>query len=225
MMEIEAVDGPVDPFEDDARLEQYFAGAWPVVRAFAELLRAHGAERGLLGPNEAARIWDRHLLNCAAGVALLPTAGTLLDLGSGAGLPGVVLSAMRPDAHVVLLEAMERRADWLHLVVSELALTNTEVIHGRAEDVAGELVVDAVTARAVSSLENLFRWSAPLVRIGGGFYAIKGARAADEVSAARRAARRHGWSGLRVEEVSSLVGVEATHVVVAERVVGPSSVR
>ncbi len=220
----EAPEGPVDPLDGDPRLEPYFGAAWPAVRAFAALLRTHGSVRGLLGPNEAARLWDRHLLNCAAGVALLPTTGTLVDLGSGAGLPGVVLAAMRPDAHVVLLEAMERRTEWLQFVVSELALVNTEVVRGRAEDVASELVADAVTARAVSSLENLLYWSAPLVRTGGGFFAIKGARAAAEASTARREAQRQGWSGLRVEAVTSLAGVESTHVVVAERV-GPSGVR
>ncbi len=207
----------VDPLEGDERLPGYFGGAWPAVQGFAALLRRHGVIRGLLGPNESGRLWERHLLNSAAGVALLPESGTLVDLGSGAGLPGVVLAAMRPAARVVLLEPMERRTDWLNFVVAELGLNNADVVRGRAEDVAGSLVADAVTARAVSSLDNLFTWAAPLVRAGGGLFAIKGARAAEEASTVGPAARRLGWSGVRVEEASTLPGVETTHVVVAVR--------
>ncbi len=217
--------GLVDPLEGDVRLPGYFGDAWPAVSGFAALLREHGVTRGLLGPNESSRLWERHLVNSAAGVALLPSSGTVVDLGSGAGLPGVVLAAMHPAARVVLLEPMERRTDWLRFVVSELGLANAEVLRGRAEDVAGRIVADAVAARAVSSLENLFRWAGPLVRVGGGLYAIKGARAAEEVSASLGAARRLGWSGVRVVQASALPGVEATHVVVAERVGGPSRVR
>lgn len=209
--------GLVDPLEGDERLPGYFGGAWPAVQGFAALLLQHGVTRGLLGPNEPGRLWERHLLNSAAGVALLPETGTLIDLGSGAGLPGVVLAAMRPAARVVLLEPMERRTDWLSFVVAELGLANADVVRARAEDVAGSLVGDAVTARAVSSLDNLLAWAAPLVRTGGGLYAIKGARAADEASAATAVAQRLGWSGVRVEEASTLPGVEATRVVIAVR--------
>lgn len=214
-----------DPLDGDPRLPAYFGDAWPAVDGFAGLLRRHGEERGLVGPREASRLWERHLLNSAGGATTLPTTGTLVDLGSGAGLPGIVLAAMRPRAHVVLLEPMERRADWLRLVVDELALANTEVIRARAEDLADGLEADAVTARAVSSLENLFRWAAPLVRPGGGLHAIKGARAADEVRAARDAARRRGWVDVRVHEVATLDGVEATRVVRAVRKGGAASVR
>ncbi len=216
---------PVDPLDGDPRLEDYFGAAWPAVLGFAELLRIHGGERGLLGPNEAGRLWERHLLNSAGVVALLPSSGTVIDLGSGAGLPGIVLAAMRPRARIVLLEPMERRTDWLHFVAGELRLANVEVRRGRAEDVVGLAKADAVTARAVSSLDNLYRWAAPLVRRGGGLFAIKGARAADEVAAAGPAARRHGWSDPRVEEVPTLVGVEPTRVVRAVRDGGTADVR
>jgi 16S rRNA (guanine527-N7)-methyltransferase len=219
------VDGGVDPLDNDGRLPEYFGDAWPAVNGFARLLRAHGVERGLLGPNEAVRLWERHLLNSAGVVASLPTTGTLVDLGSGGGLPGIVLAAMRPQARVVLLEPMERRTDWLRYVVDELKLRNTEVLRGRAEDVSGDLLADALTARAVSSLENLFGWAAPLVRAGGGFHAIKGGRAADEVAAAATAARRNGWSQVRVDEVGTLEGVEVTRVVRAVREGGPTRVR
>lgn len=217
--------GLVDPLDDDERLPAYFGAAWPAVSGFAALLREHGATRGLLGPNEAGRLWERHLLNCAGGVALLPTKGTLVDLGSGGGLPGIVLAAMRPAARVVLLEPMERRTDWLQFVVAELRLANAEVVRGRAEDVAGTLSADGLTARAVSSLENLFRWAAPLMNAGGELYAIKGARAADEVAAAGKVAAKTGWSGVHVELAETLTGVEATRVVRATRAVGDRHVR
>ncbi len=220
-----AAGAATDPLEDDPRLPAYFGDAWPAVRGFAALLRRHGEERGLLGPREASRLWERHLLNSAGGADVLPTTGTLVDLGSGAGLPGIVLAAMRPQARVVLLEPMERRTDWLRMVVDELGLVNAEVVRARAEDVAGALSADAVTARAVSALDNLFRWAALLVRPGGGLYAIKGARAADEVLAARDVARRLGWVDVQVQEVGTLDGVEATRVVRAVRKGGAPSVR
>lgn len=206
-----------DPLDDDPRLPDYFGRAWPAVKGFAALLREHGVTRGLLGPNEANRLWERHLLNSAAVGALLPARGALVDLGSGGGLPGVVLAAMRPEARVVLLEPMERRADWLHFVVGELGLGNAEVVRGRAEEVVGRVRADAVTARAVSSLDNLFRWASPLVRAGGGLYAIKGARATDEVAAAQDAAAKHGWADVEVVVAGTLKGIEPTRVVRAVR--------
>ena len=100
----EAPEGPADPLEGDPRLEPYFGAAWPAVHAFAALLRTHGSVRGLLGPNEGTRLWDRHLLNCAVLAELLPDRGELVDIGSGAGLPGIVLAMLRPEVHVILLD-------------------------------------------------------------------------------------------------------------------------
>lgn len=215
----------LDPLEGDHRLSQYFGTAWPAVQGFADLLRIHGVERGLMGPNEAGRLWERHLLNSAGVTGLLPPSSSVVDLGSGAGLPGVVAAAMRPDCHVVLLEPMERRTDWLRFVVNELALANVEVLRGRAEDVVGAVRVEAVTARAVSALDNLYRWAAPLVRPGGLLLAIKGARAVDEVAAAASAARRRGWSEVEVVDVPTVIGVELTRVVRAVRSGGAADVR
>ncbi len=222
-----AVDPPDlgDPLDGDPRLPAHFGSAWPAVSAFAALLREHGVTRGVLGPNEPGRLWERHLLNSSAAIALLPARGTLVDLGSGGGFPGVVLAAMRPEAAVVLLEPMERRTDWLRFVVGELGLTNAEVVRGRAEDVVGRLHADVVTARAVSSLDNLLRWASPLVKSGGGLYAIKGARAVEEVVAAREAAAKHGWVDLDVVVCGSLEGIEPTRVVRAVRAKGASRVR
>ena len=209
--------GMSDPLEGDPRVATYFGAAWPAVSRFAALLREQGVRRGLLGPNEAGRLWERHLLNSAGACALLPATGVLADLGSGGGLPGVVLAAMRPEAHVVLLEPMERRTDWLTFVVSELGLANARVIRGRAEDVAGTLVVDAMTARAVSSLDNLLRWAAPLVRTGGQLFAIKGARAGEEAAAAGGSTRQYGWVELGVIEAGTLPDVQVARIVRATR--------
>lgn len=214
-----------DPFEGDARLPEYFGPAWPAVDGFAALLRNEGVLRGLVGPNEPSRLWERHLLNSAAAAALLPERGTFIDLGSGGGLPGVVVAAMRPGARVVLLEPMERRTDWLRDVLGALRLRNAEVLRGRAEEAVGAVVADVVTARAVSSLPNLLQWAAPLLRRRGELFAIKGAKAGDEVSAAAGEARRAGWTGLRVEESGSIAGVEPTRVVRATWSGGTGRVR
>lgn len=222
---VAGADQAQDPLQGDDRLPVYFGDAWPAVSGFAELLREHGAVRGLLGPNEASRLWERHLLNSAAGAALLPPVGTLVDLGSGGGLPGIVLAAMRPDAHVILLEPMERRTEWLRFVVEELQLGNAEVVRGRAEDVVGQLMADALIARAVSALDKLFRWAAPLVRPGGELFALKGSKAAEEVAAARGESQKSGWSDVRVVGATTISGVEPTHVVRAVRTKGSARVR
>ncbi|MCL2463690.1 MAG: 16S rRNA (guanine(527)-N(7))-methyltransferase RsmG [Micrococcales bacterium] len=209
-----------DPLEDDDRLPAYFLDAWPAIREFSHLLRRYGAERGLIGPRESGRLWERHLLNSAGVVTLLPAAGEILDLGSGGGLPGLVIAAMRARARVRLVEPMERRVAWLRFVVAELDLDNVEVCRARAEEIAGKVEADAITARAVSSLENLYRWAAPLTRRGGGLYAIKGVRAGDEVTAARTAERRYGWTDGHVEAIETLPGVTPTRVVCATRTGG-----
>jgi 16S rRNA (guanine527-N7)-methyltransferase len=195
----------------DARVATYLGDALPVVQRFAELLAEEGVRRGLLGPREVPRLWARHLLNCAAAGPLLP-AGTVVDVGSGAGLPGVVLAAVRPDVHVILLEPMERRVVWLREVVAELGL-DAEVVRGRAEELHGGLLADAVTARAVAPLERLVGWTLPLLRQGGSLLALKGVAAADElVSAAGIIAELGGDRG-RVLEVGSVEGVATTRVI------------
>jgi 16S rRNA (guanine527-N7)-methyltransferase len=141
----------------------------------------------------------------------------VVDLGSGGGLPGVVVAAMVPSAHVVLLEPMERRCVWLQEVVDELGLTNAEVCRGRAEDVRGRFVADAVTARAVTALDRLYGWAAPLTRAGGHLLAIKGDRASQELEASRAEARRSGWGATEVVVRPTVEGVSPTRVVRAVR--------
>ncbi len=205
-----------DPLADDPRLPGYFGPAWPAVLHFDQLLRVHGVERGLLGPRETARLWERHLLNSAAVVPFVSEAASILDLGSGAGLPGVVVAAMLPATTVTLLEPKERRVRWLDEVIGELELANVTVVRGRAEDVSATLTSEVVVARAVGPLSQLYRWAAPLLADGGRLVALKGARAADEVDAGRSTARSLGLT-TDLHAAPTLDGIAPTTVVVARR--------
>ena len=206
-----------DPLAGDERLPALFGGAWPAVERFHAMLREDGVLRGLVGPREVGRLWERHLVNSAAVVPFLPEHGRIVDVGSGAGLPGVVVAAMRPAAEVVLLEPMERRTDWLTEVVDRLGLANVQVLRGRAEDV-GELDADAVTARAVAALEKLYGWTLPLLRVGGRLVALKGGRAQAEVDAATEIGHTLGGGEPAVHVAPTLPGLDPTTVVVVEKV-------
>lgn len=160
-----------------------------VARAFTADLARFGEELGLIGPLEAERLWSRHVVNCVLMAPLLKR-GRVGDVGSGAGLPGLVLAVARPDVHLVLIEPMERRTDWLTAEAERLGLTNVTVLRGRAEDVRPEPLLDQVTARAVSALSKLVPLCAPLLRAGGEMLFMKGARVEDEVVAAEKALRK-----------------------------------
>jgi 16S rRNA (guanine527-N7)-methyltransferase len=185
--------------------------ALPALRGYADLLAGAGVERGLIGPREAPRLWERHLLNSAGLVELLPRDASVVDLGSGAGLPGVVLAAIRPDLRVVLLEPLLRRAVFLEQVVAAMELTNTVVRRGRAEELGGgrlagpgvpaDGLVDAVVARAVAPLERLAGWALPMLRPGGRLLALKGESAVRELADAANALTTAGASSSRVVEV------------------------
>ena len=211
----------VDPWDGDPRLPVFFGPAWPVVQSFHDYLVEEGELRGLIGPRELARLWERHIVNSAAVVPFLPQRGLIVDVGSGAGLPGVVVAAMLPEAQVVLVEPMERRTVWLDNVVERTGLTNVEVRRARAQELEGALEADAVTARAVASLDKLFRWIAPLVRDGGSVVALKGARAADELADASKAMKKVGLTDGAVHEALTIDGIEPTRVVTAIRGRGP----
>jgi 16S rRNA (guanine527-N7)-methyltransferase len=173
--------------------EGVFASALPLAEAYAGWLAGAGIERGLVGPREVPRLWERHLLNCAAVADVVPRGATVCDLGSGAGLPGIPLAIRRPDLQVTLLEPLLRRTRFLDEVVEALALPNVLVRRGRAEELAGSELFDVVTSRAVAPLERLARWSLPLTRGGGLMLAMKGSSAPDEVAAAHGVLRRlHG---------------------------------
>ena len=202
-----------DPLLGDPRVAEYLGPAWTAVSGFDALLRREGVIRGLVGPRELQRLWERHLLNSAAAARFLPTAGTVIDLGSGAGLPGVVLAGMRPDLQFVLLEPMLRRTKWLEEAIADLRLANTRVLRARAEDVAGSVTGDAVTSRAVASLDKLYGWTAPLLRPGGELIALKGARAAEEIREGAAVGERLGFAPARVDDAFTIDGVEPTRVV------------
>lgn len=224
--EAEVLDDTADrALGESAAVRAYLGSAYPGVAGFGELLRQQGELRGLIGPREVSRLWERHLLNSAAVAPYLDGAQTLIDLGSGAGLPGVVIAAMKPAVHVTLLEPMARRTAWLEHVVEALDLPNVDVLRGRAEDVQGTITADAVTARAVASLDKLYGWAAPLVRAGGRLLALKGTRAAEEIEAARQVAQQTGWTEVTAASSSLLEGVEPTTVVQAIRSRGDRRVR
>ncbi len=176
-----------------------FGSGYETAIAFEEMLRTDGVHRGLVGPREAGRMWERHVLNCAVIAPAFAPAASVVDVGSGAGLPGVVLAIARPDLHLVLLEPLLRRVTFLEEAVARLGLTSVEVRRGRAEDLHGSPGVDVVTARAVAPMDRLVRWCLPLARPGGSLLAMKGARAEQEMDAAGPVLRQLGATGWTVE--------------------------
>jgi 16S rRNA (guanine527-N7)-methyltransferase len=173
----------------------------PLAARFVEILADTGVSHGLLGPREVPRLWERHVLNCAVVEDAFPLGARLVDLGSGAGLPGVALAVARPDLEVHLVEPMLRRTQWLTATVADLGLEGVIVHRGRAEELAGTLSAPFVTARAVARLDKLARWSVPLLEPGGGtVVAMKGRSAADELEQDRRALQRLGLAAAAVTE-------------------------
>ena len=183
--------GPAAPAAPP-QAQQVFGSATAAAEHYARLLAGPGVTRGLIGPREVPRLWERHLLNSAAVAELVPHPCSLVDLGSGAGLPGIVLALLLPDVTVTLLEPMLRRVTFLEECVHALGLANAQVCRGRAEDLAGQLSADVVTARAVAPLDRLAGLALGLVRPGGTVLAIKGAGARREVAAAQQVLRRLG---------------------------------
>lgn len=196
---------------------QVFGAALAQIEAFAALLAGPGVDRGLLGPREVPRLWERHLLNCAGLTSLIEEGQVVLDLGSGAGLPGIVLAIQRPDVQVVLVESMQRRATFLSEAVADLGLRNTLVRRARAEDLHGTLAVDVVTARAVAPVDRLAGWALPLLHPGGRLLALKGEQAPAELAAAGPVLHRLGASSSSLVEVGSEELGTHARIVVIER--------
>ncbi len=205
--EAPAIDG------ENARVRAFFGDAMPAITAFRALLAEQGVARGLIGPREVERLWERHLLNSGAVARFLPEHGTVADIGSGGGFPGVVLAAMRPDLRFVLVESMERRTVWLDEVVDHLGLTNVEVVRARAEDLPASFRVEAVTARAVAPMERLAGWTLPLLKVGGVLLAMKGEQAAEELVAAKDVIDAWGGGHREVLVAETVAAVPATAVV------------
>jgi 16S rRNA (guanine527-N7)-methyltransferase len=180
----------VPPAEFAQAAAQAFGDRLTLAGEYARLLVTDGVVRGLIGPREAPRIWERHLINCAVMSEIIPIGASVVDVGSGAGLPGIVLAVARPDLQITLVEPLARRTAFLTEAVAILGLGSTvTVVRGRAEDVVDGPAAgaDVVTARAVAPLDRLAGWCLPLVRPGGRLLALKGASAADEVTDHRHA--------------------------------------
>jgi 16S rRNA (guanine527-N7)-methyltransferase len=168
------------------------SGRLSLAERYAVLLATAGVERGLIGPREVPRLWERHLLNCAVLAEAIPPGATVADVGSGAGLPGVVLAIARPDLRVTLVEPLLRRTTFLAEVVSELDLSRCTVVRARAEELHGQTSFDVVTSRAVAPLGKLLGWCLPLTAPAGAVLAMKGSRAPEEITTARSVLRRLG---------------------------------
>jgi 16S rRNA (guanine527-N7)-methyltransferase len=197
-------------------LAAVFGPQAPLAIAYADLLATDGVVRGLIGPREAPRLWDRHLLNSAVLGELVPAGATVCDIGSGAGLPGIPLALARPDLQVELVEPLLRRVTFLEQAIQTLGLARVTVTRARAEALSGARA-DVVTARAVAPLSTLGAWCLPLVRPGGSLLALKGARAEQELAEAEPEFRRLGaisWDVVtcgasRVEPLTTVVRVVA----------------
>lgn len=193
--------------------EAVFGPALGQAEKYAGLLATEGVTRGLIGPRETERLWERHLLNCAVVDELLPDQGELVDIGSGAGLPGLVMAMVRPSLRIILVESMLRRCVFLEECAEQLKLENVQVVRGRAEDLAGKIQADIATARAVAPMERLLGWAAGLLRPGGELLAIKGQSAADELAAAKPVLRRLHARSAEVLDAGSGRVVSVTTVV------------
>jgi 16S rRNA (guanine527-N7)-methyltransferase len=196
----------------------FSALALPVAERYVELLATAGVERGLIGPREAPRLWERHILNCLAVASAVPPGATLADLGSGAGLPGIVLAIGRPDLEITLVEPLLRRTVFLEEAVERLGLERVRVFRGRAEELHGAEQFDVVTARALAPLGRLVGWAMPLTRPAGVVLAMKGRAAAGEIEAASEVLRRLDCAAPEMLTVTGPDGVStATLVRVAHR--------
>ena len=193
-------------------LEAFFGDRAPLAVAFAQHLATTAVSRGLLGPREVPRLWDRHIFNCAAISPLVPPGARVADVGSGAGLPGIVVAIARPDVSVALVDPLLRRVAWLEEGAADLGLAGVSVVRARAEELDADQA-DVATARAVAPLAKLTAWCLPLVRPGGLMLAIKGRSAGDELRETAPSLPSLGGTSWRVVEVGGDLLEEPTTVV------------
>lgn len=186
-----------------AGARQVFGDRLSMAENFTAILADSGVTHGLIGPREVPRLWERHVLNCAVIHPAIPADEMVIDVGSGAGLPGLALAIARPDLDLHLIEPMLRRTNWLSMAVGEIGLTNVTVHRGRAEEFIGVLRAPVVTARAVARLSELAKWCLPLLSPGGSLLAIKGLSVSEEVESDRAALRRLG----AIDEVIESFGI------------------
>lgn len=209
--------------------QEVFGARTRVAEAFVALLADTGIAHGLMGPREAPRLWDRHVLNCAVVHPLFDEGAEVADIGSGAGLPGIVLAIVRPDLHLHLVEPLQRRTTWLRTAVAALELDNVTVHQVRAESLWGKRRFTFVTARAVAPIGELARWCLPLLEAGGSLHALKGSRAATELVEDRAAVDRAGGTEMElhtlgaglVDPPTTVLSVRVDGAVTGRRVPAP----
>ncbi len=194
-----------------SRFADYFGENSESIKQYVDILLDRGMSWGLIGPREGDRLWERHILNSVAAASMIPTGASIVDVGSGAGLPGLPLAILRPDLQVTLVESLLRRSDFLELAVAELGLADrVTVVRSRAEEHQGRYQV--VTSRAVAPLPRLIGWTRPLLARGGSMLALKGQSAAEELRDAKASLDKVGLVG-RVHEVTVPVVEEPTWVI------------
>ncbi len=201
------------PSTPDAARRAFPSERLALAEHYVQLLATDGVIRGLIGPREAPRLWERHLLNCAAVEQLVPEGSSVCDVGSGAGLPGVVLAIARPDLEVELVEPLLRRTTFLTETVAELGLGNVTVTRGRAEDLHGVRRFDVVTSRAVAPLPRLLKWSMPLVAPDGVLLGMKGSSVAEEIEQAHETLANLGCAAPEILRIGASDALSTTRVV------------
>lgn len=199
--------------EERIAATKVFGDRLGLAERYVQHLATTGMERGLLGPREVPRLWNRHVLNCAVVTELIDQNARVADVGSGAGLPGLTFALARPDLDITLIEPLERRCIWLHEVCEDLELENVTVMRGRAEQVVEQVEADFATARAVSALTNLAGLTIPLLHGKGQVLAIKGRSAVEEVDKAAKIIRKLGGRSTEVLTVGDSILAEPTTVV------------
>ncbi len=195
--------------------EEIFGPRMGLAQRYHDSLATDGHIRGFMGPREIPRLWERHILNCAVINTVMPADATVVDIGSGAGLPGIPLAIARPDLHITLVEPLLKRSTYLSEVVDFLGLDNVEVVRGRAEEPTVKKRLrgaDIVTSRAVAPLGKLARWSLPLVKIGGEMIAMKGESVAEELSRDAEIVRKAGGGKPRIEQVQGTTIIRVPRV-------------
>lgn len=210
------VGDPFTPEQPTDEVREFFGSSFADVEHFVRMLEEEGEIRGLVGPREMERLWSRHAVNSAALLPFLPRSGQVLDIGSGAGLPGIIIAICRPDLDVHLAEPMARRCEWLSDVIDEIGLDNVTLHQARAEELRGKGRADVVTARAVANMSKLIRMTTKLIAPGGSLVALKGRRAPLEVEEAARELKSHHLAA-KIHEVPSIMEEESTFVVVCKR--------
>jgi len=208
---MENLEGDFTPEIEPAAAESIFGDQIGKARLCFEALVRDGDLLGLLGPREMPKLWTRHILNSAVVAELVSAGQTVADVGSGAGLPGIPMALVQPEAQFTLIEPMERRSDWLKAIVQDLGLSNVRVQRARAEEVAE--VFDIVTARAVSALPNLLRMCVPMTKHGGEVIALKGSKAAEEIQEAKKLQKKLGIASFEIMRVGSEFLTDPTLVV------------